>query len=190
MKTTDCKPPRTIVLIGMMGAGKSTIGRRIAARLSLDFIDADTEIEAAAGCSIENIFACHGEAAFRDGERRVIARLLERPVHVLATGGGAFCDERTRSTVREHGISVWLRAEPDLLYRRVSRRNNRPLLKTGDMRATLERLVAERGPIYAEADVCVDTIEVPAEEMVDKVLARLCEYISTHPACSPAGSNA
>lgn len=174
--------PRTIVLVGMMGAGKTTIGRRLAARLDLDFVDADAEIEAAAGCSIEDIFALHGEAAFRDGERRVIARLLERPAHVLATGGGAFCDPRTRARIGERGVSVWLRAEVDLLLRRVGRRGNRPLLKNGDMRATLERLLAERAPIYAEADLAVDTADAPAEETAERVLAAVRDWLAAHPA--------
>ena len=188
MKRTDFKPPRTIVLIGMMGAGKSTIGRRLAARLNVEFVDADIEIEAAAGCSIEDIFGCHGEAAFRDGERRVIARLLDRPAHVLATGGGAFCDPRTRLKLRERGISVWLRADVDLLLRRVARRNNRPLLKNGDMRATLQRLMTERHPIYAEADVCVETVDAPPDEMVEKVLGSVREHLSARPGLGTEGS--
>ena len=182
------KIPRSIVLIGMMGAGKSTVGRRLAGRLGLDFVDADAEIEAAAGCSIEDIFALHGEAAFRDGERRVIARLLDRPVHVLATGGGAICDPRTRAKIRDRGISVWLRADIDLLLRRVARRNNRPLLKTGDMRATLERLMAERYPLYAEADITVDTADSPAEETVDKVMAALRDFLAHCPPAQPAAA--
>ena len=123
------RPPRTVVLIGLMGAGKTNIGRRLAARLHLDFIDADAEIEAAAGESIEEIFRRHGEAVFRDGERRVIARLLDGPVHVLATGGGAFMDPRTRALIRERATSIWLHAELEELVRRVSRRTDRPLLK-------------------------------------------------------------
>lgn len=175
------KLPRTLVLVGMMGAGKSTIGRRLATRLGVDFVDADAEIEAAAGCSIEDIFEIHGEAAFRDGERRVIARLLEGPVHVLATGGGAFCDPRTRAEIRARGISVWLRADLDLLLRRVARRNNRPLLKNGDMRETLERLLAERSPLYAEADIVVDTAEGPAEDTAERVLAALRAHLAERP---------
>ena len=138
--------PRTVALVGLMGAGKSSIGRRLAQRLKVPFIDADAEIEAAAGATIEEIFERHGEAAFREGERRVIARLLEGPVQVLATGGGAFMDPATRALMRERAITVWLRADLELLLSRVTRRNNRPLLKGGDPRAVLERLMAERYP--------------------------------------------
>lgn len=171
------KIPKTIVLIGMMGAGKSCIGRRLAARLGLPFIDADHEIAQAAGCSIPDIFALHGEAAFRDGERRVIARLLDNPVHVLATGGGAFMDEWTRARIHEKAISVWLRADIDLLLRRVLRRNTRPLLQQGDPRQVLEKLIAERYPVYEEADIIVDSLEAPPEVTVDRVLEELTAYL-------------
>lgn len=169
--------PKTIVLIGMMGAGKTCIGRRLAARLGLSFVDADSKIAEAAGCSITDIFAVHGEAAFRDGERRVIARLLEEPVHVLATGGGVFMDERIREKIRERGISVWLRVDIDLLLRRVSRRNTRPLLEKGDRRRILEKLMAERYPKYAEADIIIDSVEAPPEVTVDRVLQALGDYL-------------
>jgi shikimate kinase len=165
--------PRTVALVGLMGAGKSSIGRRLAQRLKVPFIDADAEIEAAAGATVEEIFERHGEAAFRDGERRVIARLLEAPPHVLATGGGAFMDPTTRAAMCERAISVWLRAELDLLLPRVTRRNNRPLLKTGDPRVVLERLIAERYPIYAQADVTVDALDGPPEVTLERVLAAL-----------------
>ena len=125
----DLPLERSIVLVGLMGSGKSAIGRRLAARIGMDFVDADSEIEEAAGLSINDIFEVHGEAAFRDGERRVIARLLSKPAHILATGGGAFMDPETRKTVKQRGISIWMRAEFDVLLRRVSRRDNRPLLK-------------------------------------------------------------
>ena len=150
-------PRRAIVLVGLMGAGKSKIGRRLAARLALPFFDSDPEIEAAAGETIEEIFANRGEQAFRDGERRVIARLLAQPVHVLATGGGAFMHPATRELIARRGVSLWLRADLDTLVARVSRRNNRPLLKSGDPRAILAKLIEQRYPVYAEADVVVDS---------------------------------
>jgi shikimate kinase len=171
------KIPKTIVLIGMMGAGKSCIGRRLAARLGLSFIDADQEIAEAAGCPISDIFALHGEAAFRDGERRVIARLLEDSVHVLATGGGAFMDDRTRAKIREQAISVWIRADIDILLRRVSRRSTRPLLQQGDPRQVLEKLIAERYPVYEKADIIVDSVDAPPEVTVDRVLEELTAYL-------------
>lgn len=173
-------PPRvekTIVLIGMMGAGKTCIGRKLAERLGLPFVDADQEIAAAAGCSIPDIFALHGEAAFRDGEARVIARLLDDPVQVLATGGGAFMNEKTRAKIRERAISIWLRADIELLMRRVGRRNNRPLLQKGDPRAVLEKLMAEREPVYAKADIIVDSMDGPRDAMVNKVIEALDEYL-------------
>jgi shikimate kinase len=161
---------RTIVMVGLMGAGKTSIGRRLAQRLGLPFIDADHEIETAAGCTIEEIFERYGEAAFRDGERKIIQRLLERPPHVLATGGGAFVDPETRASIKAAGISVWLKADLDVLVRRVSRRNNRPLLKRGEPREVLARLMAQRYPIYAEADICIDSLDAPAETTVDRVI--------------------
>ncbi|MCY4406307.1 MAG: shikimate kinase [Rhodospirillaceae bacterium] len=169
----DC----SIVFVGLMGAGKSAIGRRLASRLGMPFVDADDEIESAAGCSISDIFELHGEAAFRDGERRVIARLLARPPHVLATGGGAFMDPETRAAIRESGISVWLRAELDLLVSRVSRRNNRPLLAGGDTYAILQRLMAERHPIYAQADIVVESRDGPHEQTVETVLGALRAHV-------------
>ena len=144
-------PRRTIVLVGLMGAGKTKIGRRLAARLNLPFFDSDNEIEAAAGETIEEIFRNRGEAAFRDGERRVIARLLQQPTHVLATGGVAFMDPATREAIAKRGVSIWLRADLDVLFARVSRRGNRPLLQHSDPRAVLAELITQRHPIYAEA---------------------------------------
>jgi shikimate kinase len=169
-------PPKTIVLVGLMGAGKTNIGRRLATRLHLPFVDADHEIEAAAGEAIEEIFEKRGEAVFRDGERRVIARLLEGPVHVLATGGGAFMDPQTRAAIAAHGISIWLRAELDLLVARVQRRANRPLLKKGDPRAILAELMEKRHPVYAQADLVVDSIDGPPE----LTLARVIEALEGH----------
>jgi shikimate kinase len=167
---------RTIVLVGLMGAGKSSIGRRVAQRLGLPFIDADKEIEAAAGCTIEEIFARLGEAAFRDGERRVILRLLDRPAHVLATGGGAFMDPQIRARIKEAGISVWLYADLDLLVRRVSRRSNRPLLKQGQPRDVLAELMAKRYPVYAEADIRVESADGPPEQTVQRVMDGLARF--------------
>ena len=164
---------RTIVLVGLMGAGKSSIGKRLAQRLGLNFIDADKEIETAAGCSIEEMFERYGEQMFRDGERRVILRLLDGPVHVLATGGGAFMDEAIRARVKEVGVSVWLHADLDLLVRRVSRRGNRPLLKAGNPRDILSRLIETRYPVYAGADVKVESADGPPEQTVQKVIDAL-----------------
>ena len=165
--------PRSLVLVGLMGAGKTCIGRNLARRLDLPFVDADAEIEAAAGCSIEDIFALYGESDFRDGERRVIGRLLDGPIRVMATGGGAFMDPLTRRRIRERGISIWLRADLELLLSRVSRRNDRPLLKADDPRRVLERLIAERHPVYAEADIAVDS----GREPPGRTLARLLDAI-------------
>jgi shikimate kinase len=166
-------PARTLVLVGLMGAGKSSVGRRLATRLALPFTDADAEIEAAAGMTVSEIFARHGEPAFRDGERRVIARLLGDPVHVLATGGGAFMEPRTRADISERAVSIWLRAELDELVRRVARRTDRPLLKGQDPRTVLERLMAERYPIYAEADITVPSGSGSTDETVDQIVAAL-----------------
>lgn len=173
--------PRTIALVGLMGAGKSCIGRLLAGALGLPFVDADKEIEAAAGCSVEDIFAAHGEAAFRDGERRVIARLLTQPKMVLATGGGAFIDPETRKLIHERATSLWLRADADLLVRRTARRNNRPLLKRGDPREILTRLIDERYPVYAEADVAVDSVDGPPEMTLDRVLEGLRRFYALEP---------
>tara|TARA_R110002110_G_scaffold10249_8_gene50187 strand:- start:2201 stop:2824 length:624 start_codon:yes stop_codon:yes gene_type:complete len=170
---------RSIVLVGLMGAGKTTVGRRLAQRLGLDFVDADVEIERAAGETIPEIFERRGEAAFREGERRVIARLLDEGPKVLATGGGAFMDASTRQNITARGTSIWLRADLDVLMRRVSRRNNRPLLKQGDPRATMERLINERYPVYAGADITVESIEGPHETVVDDVIAHLNSYRQT-----------
>lgn len=166
---------RNVVLVGLMGAGKSTIGRRLAECLGLDFVDADQEIEAAAGCTVPEFFERHGEDEFRKGERRVIARLLERPTHVLATGGGAFMDPDTRAATRQHGVSVWLRADLDTLTKRARRRNDRPLLQRGDPRAVLESLMATRYPVYAEADITIDSADGSHDDVVDEIIARLRE---------------
>jgi shikimate kinase len=162
---------RSIVLVGMMGAGKSSIGRRLATKLTIPFVDADSAIEEAAGMSIEDMFETHGEPYFRAGEARVIARLLEHGPQVLATGGGAFMQAQTRDTIRLKGVSVWLKADLDVLLRRIKRRSDRPLLKTDDPSATLARLMEERYPTYAEADVTVHSRDVPHETIVDEIIA-------------------
>ena len=166
------------MLVGLMGAGKTNIGRRLAQRLGLDFVDADSEIEAAAGETVEEIFERRGEAVFREGERKVIARLLRNPVHVLATGGGAFMDPETRACIRERGISIWLRADLDLLHQRVMRRSNRPLLKQGNPREILARLIEQRYPVYAQADVTVDTVDGPPEATLEQVMTALHGHLS------------
>jgi shikimate kinase len=178
--------PRTIVLVGLMGAGKSAIGRRLAQRLHLPFVDADAEIELAAGQTIAEIFATHGEAAFRDGERRVLARLLAEPVHVLATGGGAFIDPQTRQLVRERGISVWLKAELDVLLRRTAKRSNRPLLNAGDPVEVLTRLIEQRYPIYATADITVESTDGPPDATVQRVLDALAAFLRAKEDGAPA----
>lgn len=177
IETSTLALPRTLVLVGMMGAGKTAVGRRVAQRLNLPFVDADEEIEKAAGCSIEDIFERHGEPAFRDGERRVIDRLIAGPVHVLATGGGAFIDPETRARILKDCLSVWLRVDTDILWRRVKRRSDRPLLKTASPQETLVRLVEARYPVYAEADITVDSVEGPTEDTVDRVLNTVDEHL-------------
>lgn len=167
------KSERTIVLVGLMGVGKTTIGRRLAQALNLPFSDADAEIEQAAGCSIADFFELYGEPAFRAGERRVIARLLDGPRHVLATGGGAFMDDGTRALTKERAVTVWLKADLDLLMKRVLRKQTRPLLKNDDPRGTMERLIAERYPVYAEADVTVETSDQPHDRVVRAILDAL-----------------
>ncbi len=178
-------PDRTVALVGLMGAGKSAIGRRLAGRLGLPFVDADAEIEAAAACTIEEFFDRYGEAQFRAGERRVIQRLLDGPTIVLATGGGAFMDIQTRTLMRQRAITIWLRAELPVLIERVGRRTNRPLLKQDDPEAVLRRLMALRYPVYAEADITVDSRDAPAERTTDDVLAALTDFLHAR---TPAGA--
>ncbi len=177
---------RAVVLVGMMGAGKSTIGRRLAARLRLRFLDADTEIETAAGMSIPDIFETHGEPHFRDGEARVIARLLDSGPSVLATGGGAFMREETRNRVHRQAISVWLKADIDTIMRRVKRRADRPLLHTANPVATVERLLSEREPFYQTADLTISSREVPHEKIVDECIDVLHNRLYPKPANVPA----
>lgn len=164
---------RTIVLVGMMGAGKTSVGKRLAEALGLPFYDADVEIERAAGRSISEIFEQRGEAEFRDGERRVIARLLEKPPHVLATGGGAFCNPQTRELVARKAISVWLKAPPEVLARRVARKNTRPLLNGKDPRRALEELLEKREAAYGQADLIIDSGEGPHQATVDAIIDAL-----------------
>lgn len=161
---------QSLVLIGMMGAGKSSVGRKLAMRLALPFVDADSEIEAAANMTIPDIFEIRGEAEFRAGEARVIARLLDGGPQVLATGGGAFMNSETRRLIGQKGISVWLNAEFDVLMKRIKRRNDRPLLRTADPAATLQRLMDERYPIYALADVTIESRDVSHDVIVDEAI--------------------
>jgi shikimate kinase len=164
---------RTVALVGMMGAGKTSVGRRLAVRLGVPFRDADQEIEAAAGLSVAEIFERHGEPEFRAGERRVIARLLAEPAHVLATGGGAYIDPATRAAMRRCAFTIWLRAPVPLLLARVGKRPTRPLLNNADPRGTLERLLAQREPVYAEADYILDSVDGPHAAAVEQVMAEL-----------------
>jgi shikimate kinase len=169
---------RSIVLVGMMGVGKSTIGRRLSARLRLPFVDADVEIEAAAGMSIPDIFETHGEPHFRDGEARVIARLIDNGPGVLATGGGAFMREETRHRIHAKAVSIWLKADADTIMRRVKRRVDRPLLQTADPAATVGRLIAEREPIYRQANLTIWSREVPHDKIVDECIDALRSWLS------------
>jgi len=172
------QPEKTIVLVGLMGAGKTSVGRKLATMLEMDFVDVDEEISKAAGCSIEDIFEDYGEEPFRDVEERVIQRLLQEKPRVLATGGGAFMNPRTRPLIAECGISVWLRADLDVLVRRTSRRGGRPLLKNKDHKATLGKLIEERGPVYAEADIVVDSREDGPEVTARDIKQALLDFSS------------
>ncbi|MDQ8699924.1 shikimate kinase [Hyphomicrobium sp. LHD-15] len=175
---------RTVVLVGLMGCGKSSIGRRLATKLGLPFIDADEEIERVAQKSISEIFSDHGENFFRDRESKVIARLLAHGPQVLATGGGAFIMPSTREMIRDTGLSIWLRAELPVLMRRVAKRDTRPLLKGGDPEAVMRKLMEARYPIYAEADLTVESRDVPH----DSIVAEIIEALSRHPALAQASS--
>lgn len=179
---------RSVVLVGMMGVGKSTVGRRLAARLRLPFVDADTEIETAARMTIPEIFEVHGEAHFRDGEARVIARLLDGGPLVLATGGGAYLRESTRARISASAISLWLKADLDVIMRRVRRRSDRPLLQTADPEATVTRLIGERHPVYQLADLVIDSREVPHEKIVEECIEALYGHLlpSVLPPALPA----
>ncbi|WP_208859955.1 shikimate kinase [Pseudovibrio ascidiaceicola] len=164
---------KPIVLVGIMGCGKSTVGRRLAQYLALNFIDADSEIEKAADRSISEIFAEHGESYFRQGEKRVIARLLDEGPQVLATGGGAFINEETRSRIKEKGISIWMKAELSVIMTRVRKRPTRPLLQTADPEATMQKLMDERYPIYEEADMAIWSRDVTHEAVMEEILIAL-----------------
>jgi shikimate kinase len=184
--SSPLSPPRTVALVGLMGAGKSAIGKRLALRLALPFVDADDEIERAAGCTISEFFERFGEAEFRAGERRVIQRLLEGPPRVLSTGGGAYMDPETRALMRDHAITVWLRADLDVLYDRVRKRQHRPLLRQGDPREILARLMNQRYPIYAEADIVVESTAQPADITTDQVVEALRRHLEPQPEEAPA----
>ena len=180
---------RSIVLVGMMGSGKSTIGRRLGARLHIPFLDADHEIEIAhAGMTVSEIFAQHGEPYFRDGEARVIARLLEAGPSVIATGGGAFMREETRARIHDKAVSIWLQADGDIILRRVKRRADRPLLQTADPAATIARLIDERSPFYQLADLAIASRDVPHEKIVDECIDALSAYLLSGgaPSSSPS----
>ena len=180
--------PRSIVLVGMMGVGKSTIGRRMAARLKLPFVDADTEIEIAAGMTIPEIFERHGEPYFRDGEARVIARLLDGGPMVLATGGGAFMREETRLRIKAKALSIWLKADPDVIMRRVRRRADRPLLQTADPEASVARLLGEREPVYGTADMTIASRDVPHDRVVEECLEALHAWLCGAPSSDVASA--
>jgi len=169
----DYTPSRTLVLIGMMGSGKTSVGRRLAARLGLPFTDADAEIETVSGMSISQLIKDYGEPEFRHLERRVMARLLAMPKHVLSTGGGAFMNEETRALVRSNGMSIWLKAETDLLLERALRHDNRPLLHGDNPRAIMEKLLTEREPIYAQADITLESDDRPLDETVLRLIKAL-----------------
>ena len=170
---------RSIVMVGLMGCGKSSVGRRLGGALGLTFIDADEEIEKAAGKTVPEIFTDHGEPYFRDGERRVIARLLRSGPQVLATGGGAYMNAETRAAIKQQGLSVWLKAELNVLLMRVAKRANRPLLKSGKPEEVLLRLMGERYPVYAEADVTVMSRDVAHDMIVAEVIVALAHYLQT-----------
>lgn len=169
-------PPGPIVLVGMMGVGKSTVGRRLAARLGLAFVDADEEIEKAAGMTVSEIFDRYGEAHFRDGERRVIARLMDGAPKVIATGGGAFVQDGTRALILDQATAIWLDADIDLLVERVSRREGRPLLKGKDPRAVLTELATVRNPLYALAPIHVKSMAAPHETTVERIMEQLAAW--------------
>lgn len=169
---------KPVVLVGLMGAGKSTVGKRLAGALGVEFIDSDNEIAQAAGCSISDIFETYGESMFRDLEKRVLTRLLSNPPCIIATGGGAFVNPEIREQIKSRTLSIWLRAGLDVLVERVSRRDTRPLLKTGDKNEILKRLIDERYPVYEEADIVIDSSVGPHEAVVNDILKALEERLA------------
>lgn len=173
-------PPRTIALVGLMGCGKTSIGRRLAKKLELPFFDSDQEVEMAAGCSMKEIYSVFGEEAFKSGERRVIARLLEQPVHILATGGSSVLDEETRAILKEKSITVWLDADLETLIARVSRRNDRPLVQDHDPRKVIEGLIEVCYPVYEQSDLHVKTYDEATNATVDRVIEAISEYVKVH----------
>lgn len=169
--------PKSLVLVGMMGAGKSSIGWRLAKKLGIPFNDSDQEVERAAGCTVADIFETWGEKAFKDAERRVVKRLLGEEVQIISTGDGAFIDPETRELIKENAISLWLRADPDILYERVTRRDTRPILFEGDPRKILEDMVEKRYPLYGQADLTVDSNDDAHEATVNRLMQVLKDHI-------------
>lgn len=177
--------PMTVVLVGLMGAGKTSVGKLLAERLGVKFLDADKEIESAAGCSISDFFARFGEEEFRRGEERVIARLLKQPACVLATGGGAFMSLNTRKAIRTSALSIWLKADLDVLFERISRRSDRPLLQTVNPRQTLQSIMDQRYPIYSQADLVVESVRGPLDQIVERVGEMVAEHFKTNKETRP-----
>ncbi len=178
MNTFEINVPKTIVLIGMMGVGKTSIGRKLAKRLGLKFTDSDNEVESAAQCSVADIFDIYGEGVFRDVEQRVIKRLLTGPVHVLATGGSAFANNTTRNIIKEYGISIWLKADIDTLLPRIERRDHRPQFHEGNSKETLEKLIETYSPSYSKADIHVDCNNTTPDSVIEMISLELNRYIS------------
>lgn len=178
--TVSFMPPKTIVLVGLMGCGKTSIGKRLAKRLELDFYDSDIAVEEAAGCPLNDIAKFFGDDAFKSGECRVISRLLTEPHHVLATGGTSFVHKPTREVIKEGALSVWLKADFETLYARVKRRADRSQLPKDQERETLEKMVEEHYPLYAEANIHVDTFDEPTNCTVDRVLTQISDYVQEH----------
>jgi shikimate kinase len=175
--TISFMPPKTIALVGLMGCGKTSIGRRLAKRLEIPFYDSDQEVEVAAGCSMKEIYSVFGEEALRRGERSVIARLLNQPLHVLATGGSSIIDEETQELMREKAITVWLNADLETLVARVSRRNDRPLIQAGNQQEVLEQLIEQCYPVYMKSDIQLQTFDEATSTTVDRVILAISEFV-------------